>query len=383
MTKKAEHISRILYRKITGCATDDDERQLQEWLAEDEANRQLMDEMSDMGHLETEYRRRKAVNTERAMNDMYARIGERRKSRIRTILMRLVEMAAVAVLTLGIYTIYQKHWQAQPTANVEAGGVRIVHGSTKATLKIDNGETIQLDENTEKNRQLLAAANASTNTVQPRQCELETPRGGEFKIMLEDSTEVWLNASSRLVYPESFGNNERRVAVVGEAYFKVAKDASRPFYVEADGQVVRVYGTEFNVNNYPESHSVTTTLVKGSIALQKASGNGAELMLTPGRQALFDKASEATSVRNVDTHVVTSWREGRFVFEDQTLEQIMQTLSRWYDFDYAFSDTSIAQTLFMGSVPRYGEFSDVLAIIEKSGGLKFMQKGRTIIISKK
>lgn len=383
MTKKAEHLSRLLYRKITGCTTDDDDRQLQEWLAEDEANRQLLDELADMGHLETEYRRRKAVDAERAMNDMYARIGGKRKSRRRTIALRLVEMAAVAVLTLGIYTIYQKHWQAQPTTNVEAGGVRIVHGSTKATLKIDNGDAIQLCENPEKNRQLLAAASASTATEQPRQCELETPRGGEFKIMLEDSTEVWLNASSRLVYPESFGDKERRVAVVGEAYFKVAKDASRPFYVEADGEVIRVYGTEFNVNNYPEDSEVSTTLVSGSIALRQAMGNSAELVLTPGRQALFEKASATTRVRNVDTDVVTSWREGRFVFEDQTLEQIMRTLSRWYDFDYEFSDSDVAQVVFMGSIPRYGSFDEVVEIFEKMGGIRLRQKGEKVVISAK
>lgn len=383
MTKKAEQISRLIYRKITGCATDDDERLLQEWLAEDEANRLLLDELSDMKHLESEYRRRKAVNAERAMNDMYARIGGRRKSRRRTIALRLVEAAAVAVLTLGIYTIYQKHWQAQPTANIEAQASRIVHGSTKATLTIDNGETIELDDNSEKNRQLLAAANTSTTTAQPRQCELATPRGGEFKITLEDSTEVWLNAASRLVYPEQFGDKERRVAVVGEAYFKVAKDASRPFYVEAYGELVRVYGTEFNIHAYPEDTDVSTTLVSGSIALQNAAGNGADLMLTPGHQALFQKSSATTRVRSVDTDVVTSWRSGVFVFEDQTLEQIMRTLSRWYDFDYEFSDREVAQVVFMGSIPRYGSFDEVVEIFEKMGGIRLRQKGEKVVISAK
>ena len=373
----------MIYRKITGRATDDDKRQLQEWIAEDDANRRLIDELSDMRHLETEYRRRKMVNPERAMNDMYARIGGRRKSRSRTIALRIVEMAAVAVLTLGIYTIYQKHWQAQPTPNLEAQASRIVHGSTKATLTIDNGEAIELSDNSEKNRQLLAAANTSTTTAQPRQCELETPRGGEFKITLADSTEVWLNAASRLVYPESFGDKERRVAVVGEAYFKVAKDASRPFYVEADGEVIRVYGTEFNVNNYPEDSEVSTTLVSGSIALQQAMGNGAELVLTPGRQALFEKASATTRVKNVDTEVVTSWREGRFVFEDQTLEQIMRTLSRWYNFEYEFSDSEVAQVVFMGSIPRYGSFDEVVEIFEKIGGIRLRQKGAKVVISEK
>jgi len=91
----------------------------------------------------------------------------------------------------------------------------------------------------------------------------------------------------------------------------------------------------------------------------------------------------AATVKTVDTEVVTSWRSGKFVFENQTFEQIMKTLSRWYDFDYRFSNEELSQMQFMGSVPRYGTFSEVLQILEASGGIKFRQKGKTILISKK
>ena len=212
---------------------------------------------------------------------------------------------------------------------------------------------------------------------------LATLRGGEFKVTLEDGTEVWLNAESRLIYPETFGEGDRRVEVEGEAYFKVAKDELHPFYVETAGQLVRVVGTEFDIHSYPEDAEVTTTLVSGSIALKPAQSNGAELTLTPGHQSHFDKQSMAATVKTVDTEVVTSWRSGKFVFENQTFEQIMKTLSRWYDFDYRFSNEELSQMQFMGSVPRYGTFSEVLQILEASGGIKFRQKGKTILISKK
>ena len=93
--------------------------------------------------------------------------------------------------------------------------------------------------------------------------------------------------------------------------------------------------------------------------------------------------SDKISVRSVDTDIVTSWTRGKFVFEDQTLEQMMRTLSRWYDFEYEFADEDSRQTVFMGSMPRYGNFSEVLEILEKSGGLKFRQRGKSITISKK
>ena len=106
-------------------------------------------------------------------------------------------------------------------------------------------------------------------------------------------------------------------------------------------------------------------------------------MLRPGHQAVFDKLDVSSSIRTVDTNVVTSWRNGKFVFENQSLEQIMITLSRWYDFSFEFQDVRLRNTIFMGSVPRYGEFSDILSILEKSGGIRFTQQGKTILINHK
>ena len=216
---------------------------------------------------------------------------------------------------------------------------------------------------------------------QPRFNHLTTPRGGEFEITLEDGTKVWLNAESQLSYPDTFRSDERRVILKGEAYFQVAHNEEKPFYVESDGQLVRVYGTEFNIRSYEEDAAVYTTLISGSVALQVAGNLNAELFLTPGRQAVFDKKEASAFVRSVNTEVVTGWRKGLFVFEEQNLGQIMATLARWYNFDYEFADNVLSETVFMGSVPRYGDFNEVLEILEKSGGLKFRLENHTVIIS--
>ena len=207
---------------------------------------------------------------------------------------------------------------------------------------------------------------------------LVTPRGGEFRVTLEDGTEVWLNAQSRLIYPETFSETERRVQVEGEAYFRVARNEEKPFLVETDGQLIRVLGTEFNVRSYAEDTAVQTTLVHGSIAMQPIGAGEAQLLLTPGHQALFDKSAHDINVHSVDTEVVTSWKDGKFVFENQTLSQIMLTLSRWYDFDYEFLDEAAAKTVFMGRIPRYSDFDDVIAILEHSGGLSIKVKGKRV-----
>jgi ferric-dicitrate binding protein FerR (iron transport regulator) len=212
---------------------------------------------------------------------------------------------------------------------------------------------------------------------------LATPRGGEFKVTLEDGTEVWLNAETTLRYPDTFDGNERRVEVSGEAYFKVAHDSSKPFYVVSGKQEVRVYGTEFNIHAYPDEADIYTSLVTGSISLKPVVGNGSELMLTPGHQAVFSNADASAKVRTVDTDIVTSWRSGTFVFEGQNLDQIMKTLSRWYNFEYEFTDRSLAHTEFMGSIPRYGNFGEVIEIFNRMGGISLHQYGHKVIVSPK
>ncbi len=388
----------IIYKFIIGSITADEQEELNEWLAEDVKNQALLERLTNYHNLEKELRRRESVNVERPTNDMQARIDhvlrlqeEKRHTATISSLRRWFSAAAVVLLLVGVgylsYKVGVSHIKMPVTPEIAQANT-ISHGQTKATLSIDNGKAVELGADQNQNISIIERLMESTEkqkeiTDEPLTLSLKTPRGGEFKVTLEDGTEVWLNAESQLQYPESFDNAERRVVVSGEAYFKVAKDASRPFYVETDGQLVRVYGTEFNIHSYQEDSNVYTTLVNGKISLSPVNSNGSELVLSPGHQAVFDKQEVTSSIRSVDTSTVTSWRNGKFVFENQTLEKIMISLSRWYDFDYEFVDTKLRNTVFMGSVPRYGEFNEVLSILEKSGGLLFTQKGRTIYINQK
>ena len=393
-------ISKLIYKHIVGFIQPDERQLLNEWIEADANNKEMFQKITSLYQLEQDIKFMNSVDTQKAMNDMMQRI-ERESfrelsatpSRRSKLVYRWMSAAAVVLLIVATsavaYHMGIRHaiQTAQQTTEAQDS---ITHGHTQALLVLDNGETIKLGADEKKNQRVLSKIMQSAPSVETTDdsapvptLNLKVPRGGEFKITLEDGTEVWLNAESQLHYPKSFDSKERRVAVSGEAYFKVAKDESRPFYVETSGQVVRVYGTEFNINSYQESDNVYTTLVNGSIALCPVNGNGSELVLSPGHQAIFDKLEQSSTVRSVDTNSVTSWRHGKFVFENQTLEQIMITLSRWYDFNYEFVDMSLRSTIFMGSIPRYGEFNIVLSILEKSGGIRFQQKGNTIFINHK
>ena len=124
-------------------------------------------------------------------------------------------------------------------------------------------------------------------------------------------------------------------------------------------------------------------MVSGSISIRPMNGNQGELIITPDNQAMFRKVDETTTIRKVNTEVITSWKDGMFVFEEQNLEQIMQTLSRWYNFTYIFNDEQLKYIVFMGSINRYAEFDDVIKILEMSGGIHFDINERHISISKR
>ena len=386
-----EHIAQLIYKFITGAITDREMEELDAWRNGNPRNEKLFQRMTDTENLQREYRKQKAIEVERPLRDMQERLRQAQTRSFGRKEMRWTAVAAVVAAMAAMFCIgyfWNNPLDAGTDQPLSAQADDISHilpGTTQALLTTSSGEEVELGADSLANLRLLELQKRPDKSRrEARINKLTTPRGGEFKILLEDSTVVYLNAESQLVYPETFGQHERRVKVKGEAYFEVAKDSLRPFYVETEAQVVRVYGTEFNIQDYTDDGCAYTTLVEGSIALQPPGGQSqAELVLTPGHQAVFTKADHSTAVHSVDTEAITSWHKGRFVFEEQTLEQIMRTLARWYKFDYKFEKPSLARTIFKGSAPRYAKLSAVLSILEKSGGLTFEAQRDLIVVKSK
>lgn len=210
--------------------------------------------------------------------------------------------------------------------------------------------------------------------------ELIVPRGGEFHIVLADGSQVWLNADSRLKYPSVFGGGERWVQLEGEAYFEVAHDSTRPFRVETQHQQIRVLGTQFNVCAYPGEEMNYTTLVEGSVEVSNGKPRGSHV-LNPGQRASLNTTSGETVLAYTDVRKEIAWKNGMHVFDDLTLEQIMDKLVHWYDINVFFQNNAARQVVFKGNLPRYSEFADVLAVLEKSSRVKFQVKGKTVVVT--
>ena len=210
-----------------------------------------------------------------------------------------------------------------------------------------------------------------------RKNELIVPRGGEYQIVLADGTRVWLNSATKLIFPQNFTGKERRVMLSGEAFFDVARDESKPFIVETSRMDVKVLGTRFNVNAYTDNEVVSTTLVDGSVEV--ASGTQKPITLVPGEQA-YGEAGELEK-REVNIRLYTSWIDGRFMFNNVELEEIVKQISRWYDVEIFFTNENVKRTRFTGGMVKFKPLDDLIRMIESTSPVRFSVKGKTIVIS--
>ncbi|SHN09881.1 FecR family protein [Chitinophaga sp. CF418] len=301
--------------------------------------------------------------------------------------------AAVAVLVLaGGYFVYhsgntQKH---QPVAVMQNDALP---GSNKAVLTLANGQHIILEEAREGElaqqgstiikKNADGELNYTGGEVQDEDAlplinTVSTPRGGKHHLVLADGTQVWLNAASSVTYPVIFNSQERKVEITGEAYFEVAQHADQPFMVVCKGQRIDVLGTNFNVNAYPDEPVIKTTLLQGAVRVTADGGESA--VLKPGQQAVLNSLQHV-KISAVDPEVAIDWKEGDFIFKNETLPDIMRKVSRWYDVDVDYGHYSHSTLTFSGEVSRARNLSVVLKMLETTAAVKFTVKNNHITIA--
>lgn len=164
---------------------------------------------------------------------------------------------------------------------------------------------------------------------------LITPKGEDFKLILDDGSEVWINSGSKLTYPVKFSEKERVITLEGEAYFKIAQDSSRKFIVICNDLRTEVLGTEFNVRNYTV-YDTQITLVTGKVEV--STNDGIEkIVLQPGYNAHLSE-SGIWEVKEVDTDIYTMWHNGYLYFDNETIASVMKKIGEWYNLNVEFTD---------------------------------------------
>lgn len=306
-------------------------------------------------------------------------------------MVRIGWVAASFILSVGIACFLWRDAVSpvkDPLLTDNRAAEAILPGTQKAILITGEGKTVNLSLETaeveigegvkaKNSDRALIYSGTSAEGIEQTENQLIVPRGGEYAIVLSDGTKVWLNSASELKYPVHFAGDTRKVYLKGEAYFQVAPDRQKAFIVITDDIEVKVYGTEFNINTRAAGY-VQTTLVQGSVSV-KTERSG-EKMLKPDQLAQFDRLTGETEIKDVDVSNYIGWKSGIYIFEDKSVEQIMDELSLWYDIEVFFRNNASRNRHFSGSLPRYREIDEMLKVIEKTSHVRFEVKGKTIIV---
>ena len=302
---------------------------------------------------------------------------------------RTIVAASVSILALAIFLWVMQ--QELPSQKTVTNNETILPGSDKALLIKTSGQIVELignqsfDDNDEHAKIVnkegrLIYENRSGNVTKSGKNTLVVPRGGKYSIVLSDGTNVFLNSESTLKFPVVFNQNERVVELYGEAYFEVKEDKKRPFRVVSPHQQITVLGTSFNVTAYEDVKDVVTTLVEGRIALN-TEGQSSLTYLSPHEQTIYHKESGAISKRPVDATSYVGWKNDKFIFEEERLDNMLLTLSRWYDVDVFYEDDEKRDISFTGEIERYQNFDRILKLIAKTNSVQFEIKDKTIIVN--
>ena len=197
---------------------------------------------------------------------------------------------------------------------------------------------------------------------------LYTPVGQRAQLVLQDGTEVWLNAKSKLVYPSRFEGKSRNVTVEGEAFFKVAKDSVKPFIVSAGEVEMKVLGTQFNVYSYPETGYVETSLLEGAVKVFFTGKEREGVVLKPNQQVTV--SGEAMKVEPIARKEHFLWREGIYAFENEPLIHILKKLELYYDVRIIVEDSSLFKDTYTGKFRQRDSLDDIFRVLQRIRNFK-------------
>lgn len=369
-------MSDLLYKSLHDELSEDERIMLNCWL-KDEANHGFYEKLQQPEKLYEEILEMSELDT-----GLYYRRLQRKMNRKRQLRICLA-VASIAVILIPMV------WLAGPflpgCQNEEETPYRIVQliPADRTTLKTGEGDVYyladsvkQIDAESARKEQNDRIAGIVKTEQEIEYNVLATSSHGNIEVTLADSTRVWLNAGSRLRYPSRFTGDKREVELVGEAYFEVTKNKRLPFIVSAGTVRIEVLGTQFNVNVHP-GKSCVTTLVEGCVKVRNKVNDS--VVIYPGQQ-VNTLAGDGMVVKSVDPRFYIAWKRNRFAFQNEVFYKIMEQLSVWYDCTFEFSHPRLADLHFTTIIPRYGDISEVLGVLQATGEFEFVESGHHICI---
>lgn len=412
MKLQATDIATLLLKKISGQLTAEEAAALEEWKNESAANQRAYEDLLQLTVLKdglTHYREAQAVG-KRLTIPVKEITGTTipqdaqdttSSSTHRIIFLRRFWAAASVLLVLGLgaYLWHQNSGRPQGLTSDEKHMAKdILPGREGAILTLADGRQVVLDS---LGNGVIATQSGTQVVLQNGQLAydprgsisgetayntMSTPKGRQFSLVLPDGTRVWLNAASSIRYPTTFVGTERKVEIMGEVYFEVARNPRMPFRVNVNNRAeVAVLGTRFNLNAYDDEATVSATLLEGSVkvAAFEVEPAGRPVTLKPGQQAQIMQAGQKKQpgikvINDADIDKVMAWKNGAFNFNDVSLEDVMKQLERWYDIEVIYEST-VPNVGLAGKMTRDVTLNDLLKNLGDMG-VHCRLEGRTVIV---
>jgi transmembrane sensor len=307
--------------------------------------------------------------------------GNAKSTVVRKLLYSLIVKVAAIFFVIASVGLLIYRW-GNHTPPVLPGGTRadlIVNGTAQNLTGQKNKVLYKSDAvniTTKADGTIVYTAYNADSLTASKMNILETPRGGEYRVVLSDGSVVMLNAGSRLSFPTGFRGRERHVTLQGEAFFEVAKNTEMPFIVDVDGNAIRVLGTKFNVSSYEEDQGITATLLEGSIRFTDK--NQQQIILKPNQQ-VNSQAGKLT-LAEVNAADYAAWTKGEFLFNDMPLATVMQKLARWYNVEV--DATSLPNKNLYLKITRNASIEEVLKLLSLATDMQFRLEENKILLQK-
>jgi ferric-dicitrate binding protein FerR (iron transport regulator) len=310
-----ENIDALIIRYITGNTSPADRNTLLEWLEISEENRtyfRSLKDAYDLGRLEFDMKESRV----KSQWNQFVKVVPETDATGKWKLLGFTFLRYAAVFVLGIFSLYT---------------VYRLTGKPQAQMIADT--------------------------------RIETGIGDKSKITLPDGSVVWVNACSSIIYSDMTEGDERSVYLKGEAYFDVKTDRQRPFLVRTDALTYCVTGTSFNVYSFEDEDETSIALLEGGVIIEY--GNGSHT-LCPGEMFVYNKVTNRFSVKNADVDLLSSWRQGEFVFEGMSFDELANRLERLYNVKFIFENENIRKETFGGTLRDFDSLETIMKVIKTS-----------------
>lgn len=260
------------------------------------------------------------------------------------------------------------------TIETKHGIVEVEQLSEMEAIDLESAQAIKTHE------QLILTDNHSEEeTAELELNKLTVPRAKTYALTLTDGTTIQANADTKVIFPTSFKGEERRIWVEhGEIFLDVAHNAEKPFIVQVKGIDIRVTGTRFNVNAYNEQQEVAVTLEEGGIRVSTAESSNA-IAVKPGQQFTHNFTTRESTLQSVDVSKYTAWTQGEYYFENESLENILTVLCRWYDYQVEFGNDECKAIQYSGRLRKKDDILTFLRALENLEEVQCRVDGRNLI----